>query len=143
MNQLIQWNVFFIESREEEGRKRIKSLQRQIQNVKVELEEEIQQRNEMIAHLKDQLQEMKAKTSMEGKYVQKDAEVAVSQVQKRCTLSEKQLRDEIEVNLILRSHIQLAGAPGPSINAGSNWVVCADSNRLCNHTLGNVWLVLS
>ncbi|XP_033637450.1 dynein regulatory complex protein 9-like isoform X2 [Asterias rubens] len=83
--------------KEEEGRKRIKSLQRQIQNVKVELEEEIQQRNEMIAHLKDQLQEMKAKTSMEGKYVQKDAEVAVSQVQKRCTLSEKQLRDEIEL----------------------------------------------
>ena len=34
-----------------------------------------QQRNEMIAHLKDQLQEMKAKTSMEGKYIKKDAEV--------------------------------------------------------------------
>ncbi|XP_038049924.1 dynein regulatory complex protein 9-like [Patiria miniata] len=83
--------------KEEEGRKRIRSLQRQIQNVKVELEEEIQQRNEMIAHLKDQLQEMKAKTSMEGKYVQKDAEVAVNQVQKRCMLSEKQLKDEIEL----------------------------------------------
>jgi len=83
--------------KEEEGRKRIRSLQRQIQNVKVELEEEIQQRNEMIAHLKDQLQEMKAKTSMEGKYVQKDAEVAVSQVQKRCALNEKQLKDEIEL----------------------------------------------
>ena len=36
---------------------------------------EKQQRNEMIAHLKDQLQEMKAKTSMEGKYIKKDAEV--------------------------------------------------------------------
>ena len=35
----------------------------------------LQQRNEMIAHLKDQLQEMKAKTSMEGKYIKKDAEV--------------------------------------------------------------------
>jgi len=35
----------------------------------------MQQRNEMIAHLKDQLQEMKAKTSMEGKYIKKDAEV--------------------------------------------------------------------
>ena len=34
----------------------------------------LQQRNEMIAHLKDQLQEMKAKTSMEGKYIKKDAE---------------------------------------------------------------------
>ena len=29
----------------------------------------------MIAHLKDQLQEVKAKTSMEGKYIKKDAEV--------------------------------------------------------------------
>ena len=35
----------------------------------------LQQRNEMIAHLTDQLQEMKAKTSMEGKYIKKDAEV--------------------------------------------------------------------
>ena len=31
----------------------------------------------MIAHLKDQLQEMKAKTSMEGKYIKKDAEVCL------------------------------------------------------------------
>ena len=32
----------------------------------------------MIAHLKDQLQEMKAKTSMEGKYIKKDAEVNIN-----------------------------------------------------------------
>ena len=42
------------------------------------LEKKKQQRNEMIAHLKDQLQEMKAKTSMEGKYIKKDAEVKFS-----------------------------------------------------------------
>ena len=41
-----------------------------------ELSHLLQQRNEMIAHLKDQLQEMKAKTSMEGKYIKKDAEVS-------------------------------------------------------------------
>ncbi|PIK34885.1 putative IQ domain-containing protein G [Apostichopus japonicus] len=82
--------------KEEEGRKEIRSLQRQIQNVKVEREDEIQQRNQMIAHLKDQLQEMKAKTNMEGKYIQKDAEVAVNQTQKKCTLVEKQLKEEIE-----------------------------------------------
>ena len=87
----------FSNHREEEGRKKIKSLQKQIQNVRVEREEEIQQRNQMIAHLKDQLQEMKAKTSMEGKYIQKDAEVAVGQTQKRCMLSEKDLKEEIEV----------------------------------------------
>ena len=42
------------------------------------LQKKKQQRNEMIAHLKDQLQEMKAKTSMEGKYIKKDAEVKFS-----------------------------------------------------------------
>ena len=34
---------------------------------------------------------------MEGKYVQKDAEVAVGQMQKRCFLTEKEMKDEIEV----------------------------------------------
>ena len=38
--------------REEEGRRRVKSLQRQLTEVKREKEEEVQQRNEMIAHLK-------------------------------------------------------------------------------------------
>ena len=60
-------------------------------------ESELQQRNEMISHLKDQLQEMKAKSNMEGKYIKKCAEVAVAQTQKRCMLSEKELKDEIEV----------------------------------------------
>ncbi|XP_071949916.1 dynein regulatory complex protein 9-like [Antedon mediterranea] len=82
--------------KEEEGRKRIKMLQRQIMNIKTEREEEIQQRDEMIAHLKDQLQEMKAKTNMEGKYVQKDAEVTVQQTQKHCFLTDKQLKEEID-----------------------------------------------
>ena len=52
--------------REEEGRKRVKSLQKALVEVRKEKEIELQQRNEMIAHLKDQLQEMKAKTNMEG-----------------------------------------------------------------------------
>ncbi|XP_072180627.1 dynein regulatory complex protein 9-like [Diadema setosum] len=83
--------------KEEEGRKEIKSLQKQIATVRIEREEETQQRNQMIAHLKDQLQEMKAKTSMEGKYVQKDAEVAMGQTQKRCSLTEKEMKNEIEL----------------------------------------------
>jgi len=75
----------------------VKSLTKQLVEVKKEKEVEIQQRNEMIAHLKDQLQEMKAKTNMEGKYIKKIAEVAVAQTQKRCTISEKEIRHEIEV----------------------------------------------
>ncbi len=38
--------------REEEGRRRIKSLQKQLVEAKKDKEEELQQRNEMIAHLK-------------------------------------------------------------------------------------------
>ena len=40
---------------------------------------------------------MKAKTNMEGKYIKKSAEVGVSQTQKKCTLAEKDMREEIEV----------------------------------------------
>lgn len=86
--------------REEDGRKRVKQLQKQITDLKAEKETELQQRNEMISHLKDQLQEMKAKSSMEGKYIKKCAEVAVTQTQKRCALYEKELRDEIEVSIL-------------------------------------------
>ncbi len=75
----------------------MKMLQRQLLEVKKEKEVELHQRNEMIAHLKDQLQEMKAKTSMEGKYIKKSAEVGVAQTQKRCNMAEKSMKDEIEV----------------------------------------------
>ena len=51
----------------------------------------------MIAHLKDQLQEMKAKTNMEGKYSKKCTEVRVAQTQKKCSIEEKNMKDEIEV----------------------------------------------
>ena len=56
----------------------------------------------MIAHLKDQLQEMKAKTNMEGKYIKKCAEVGVAQTQKKCFMNEKEMRDEIEVGGLWR-----------------------------------------
>ncbi|KXJ11117.1 dynein regulatory complex protein 9 [Exaiptasia diaphana] len=82
--------------KEEESRKLVKSLQKQLVEVNKEKENEVQQRNEMIAHLKDQLQEMKAKTSMEGKYIKKDAEVRVSCTMKRCQQSENSLKEELE-----------------------------------------------
>jgi len=82
--------------KEEESRRLVKTLQRQLGDVKKEKESEIQQRNEMIAHLKDQLQEMKAKTSMEGKYIKKDAEVRVSCTQKRCQQGENALKEDLE-----------------------------------------------
>jgi len=37
---------------------------------------------------------------MEGKYIKKCAEVSVAQTQKKCSLSEKEMKDEIEVNTL-------------------------------------------
>ncbi|CAH1781052.1 unnamed protein product, partial [Owenia fusiformis] len=82
--------------KEEQGRKRVKELQRKLIDVKREKETECQERDEMIAHLKDQLQEMKAKTNMEGKYIKKCAEVGVAQTQKKCFLTENELKTEID-----------------------------------------------
>lgn len=73
-------------------------LHKKLIDIQKEKEIELQQRNNMIAHFKDQLQEMKAKTDMEGKYLKKSAEVTVAQTQKKCTLSEKAMQDEIEVS---------------------------------------------
>ncbi|XP_068137395.1 dynein regulatory complex protein 9 [Hyperolius riggenbachi] len=82
--------------REQEGRKKIKALQKQLQDVRQEKKAELQSRNELIAHLKDQLQEMKAKTSMEDKYVKKDVDLQVSQTQKKCGIVESDLQMEIQ-----------------------------------------------
>ncbi|XP_056421547.1 dynein regulatory complex protein 9 isoform X1 [Hyla sarda] len=82
--------------REQEGRKKIKLLQKQLQDVKQEKKVELQSRTELIAHLKDQLQEMKAKTGMEGKYVKKDTELQVSQTQKKCSIGESNLQMELQ-----------------------------------------------
>lgn len=82
--------------REEESRQTIKDLQKSLVDIKIEKEKEIQQRNEMIAHLKDRLQELKAKTNMEAKYIKKSTDNSVSQTKKKCDLSEQELRQQIE-----------------------------------------------
>ncbi|XP_012587089.1 PREDICTED: IQ domain-containing protein G [Condylura cristata] len=83
-------------AREENGKKQIKSLQKQHLNVKRERQVEIQNQNEYIAHLKDQLQEMKAKTNMENRYMKINTELQVSQTQKKCNKTEEQLLEEVE-----------------------------------------------
>ncbi|TFK04941.1 putative chitinase 3 [Platysternon megacephalum] len=98
--------------REEEGRKEIKSLQKRLQDVKKEKELELQNRNEMIAYLKDQLQEMKAKTDMESRYVKKETELQVYQTQKKCSNAESDLFNDIEKLRIktdeeIRVHVEI------------------------------------
>uniref|UniRef100_A0A8D1XIL8 Dynein regulatory complex protein 9 n=2 Tax=Sus scrofa TaxID=9823 RepID=A0A8D1XIL8_PIG len=89
-------HFYDIIAREENGRKKIKSLQKQLLNVKRERQAEVQSRNEYIAHLKDQLQELKAKTNMENRYMKKNTELQISQTQKKCSKTEELLLEEIE-----------------------------------------------
>ena len=92
--------IFSYCNREEESRKLIKELQKSLIDLKQEKEVEIQKRNELIAHLKDRLQELKAKTNMEAKYVKKSTDNSVQQTKKKCDLSEIELKTQIEVNTI-------------------------------------------
>ncbi|XP_027701053.1 dynein regulatory complex protein 9 isoform X2 [Vombatus ursinus] len=83
-------------AREENMRKQIKSLQKELQDVKNERQVEAQARNEYIANLKDQLQELKAKTNMESRYVKKNTDLQIAQTQKKCNKNEEVLLEEID-----------------------------------------------
>ncbi|XP_057621245.1 dynein regulatory complex protein 9 isoform X1 [Chionomys nivalis] len=89
-------NFHEVITREEKGRRKIKSLQKQLIDVKKERQMQVQNGNEYIAHLKDQLQEMKAKTNMENLYMKRNAELQVTQTQKKCNRAEELLLEEIE-----------------------------------------------
>lgn len=82
--------------REEDARKNVRALQRQLVELRRSKELEIQSRNEMIAHLKDQLQETRAKTSMERKYIEKECQVQKVMRGKQCTLEESELQAELD-----------------------------------------------
>ncbi|KAK2089998.1 hypothetical protein P7K49_031254 [Saguinus oedipus] len=56
----------------------------------------IYSQNEYIANLKDQLQEMKAKTNLENRYMQINTELQIAQTQKKCNRTEELLLEEIE-----------------------------------------------
>uniref|UniRef100_A0A2K6U5V1 IQ motif containing G n=1 Tax=Saimiri boliviensis boliviensis TaxID=39432 RepID=A0A2K6U5V1_SAIBB len=83
-------------AREEKGRKQIKSLQKQLINVKKERQFEVQSQNEYIANLKDQLQEMKAKTNLENRYMKINTDLQIAQTQKKRNRTEELLLEEIE-----------------------------------------------
>lgn len=89
-------NFHEVITREEKGRRKIKFLQKQLVDVKRERQMQLQNGNEYIAHLKDQLQEMKAKTNMENLYMKRNAELQITQTQKKCNRAEELLLEEIE-----------------------------------------------
>ncbi|NWR62370.1 DRC9 protein, partial [Bucorvus abyssinicus] len=82
--------------RSEEGKKEIKSLEKQLQDVKKETEIELQNQDRMIAYLKDELQEMKAKMDMDCCYMKKSTDLQVHQTQKKCSNAENVLAKEIQ-----------------------------------------------
>ena len=61
------------QEREVAARKELRHLQRQLGQTKKAKDLEVHEMTEMIAHLKDQLQEMKSKSNLESKYVKKSA----------------------------------------------------------------------
>ncbi|XP_064021537.1 dynein regulatory complex protein 9 isoform X3 [Pogoniulus pusillus] len=82
--------------RAEEGKREIKSLEEQLQDVKKEMEVELQNRADVIANLKDELQEMKAKMDRESSYMKRSTDFQVGQTQKKCSNAENVLDKEIQ-----------------------------------------------
>ena len=88
-------NMQIIES-ETQTRKRIKQLTNNLVQLKKDQELEVMNRQQLIAHLKDQLQEFKAKTNLECKYVKKSTENELAQNSSKCQQEENQLKIEKE-----------------------------------------------
>lgn len=78
---------------EEENRNKIKELHVEIAKVRKETEIVLLECDEAIAYLKDQVQEMKAKSNLEAKYVRNTAETNVDQTQRKCSSNEAKLHE--------------------------------------------------
>ncbi|NXX87361.1 DRC9 protein, partial [Urocolius indicus] len=88
--------VYDLLIRSEEGEKQIKSLEKQLRDVKKETEQELQNQDGTIAYRKDMLQEMKAKANIEISYRKRKPDLQVQQTQKKCRNAEKVLEKEIQ-----------------------------------------------
>ncbi|NWR84877.1 DRC9 protein, partial [Furnarius figulus] len=85
-----------IVTREEDGKKEIKSLQKKLQDVKRQTERELQNRDKIIDGLKEKLQEQTAKLHTETSYMKKNTDLQVYQTQKKCSNEENVLDMEIQ-----------------------------------------------
>ncbi|XP_053807249.1 dynein regulatory complex protein 9 isoform X2 [Vidua chalybeata] len=82
--------------REEKGKKEIKALQKQLQDVKKQTGQDLQNRDKVIDCLKDKLQEMTAKVNIESFYMKKNTALQVQLTQKKCSSAENALEKEIQ-----------------------------------------------
>ncbi|NWS10837.1 DRC9 protein, partial [Pachyramphus minor] len=94
--------------REEEGKKEIKSLQKQLQDVKRQTTKDLQNRDKIIDRLKDKLQEKTAKLDTESSYMKKDTNLQIHQTQKKCSKEENALNKEIQASPSLAGHVIVA-----------------------------------
>ncbi|NXL73760.1 DRC9 protein, partial [Leptocoma aspasia] len=90
-------NKFFdILIRSEKGKKEIKALQKQLQDVKKQTGQDLQNRDKVIDSLKDKLQEMTAKMNTESYYMKKNIDLQIQLIQKKCSSAEDALEKEIQ-----------------------------------------------
>ncbi|NWT55789.1 DRC9 protein, partial [Erythrocercus mccallii] len=90
-------NKFFdILIREEKGKKEIKALQKQLQDVKTQADKDLQNRDMIIDCLKDKLQERTAKLNTESYYRKKNTDLQTQLTQKKYSSAENALEKEIQ-----------------------------------------------
>ncbi|NXH93284.1 DRC9 protein, partial [Pachycephala philippinensis] len=82
--------------RSEKGKKDIKALQKQLQDVKKQAEQDLQDRDQVIEYLKDKLQQKTATLNTESYYMKKHTDFQVQLTQKKCSNAENALEKEIQ-----------------------------------------------
>ncbi|KAL2301218.1 hypothetical protein Nmel_011782 [Mimus melanotis] len=82
--------------REEKGKKEIKALQKQLQDVKKQTDKDLQNRDEAIDRLKDKLQENTAKWNIESYYMKRNTDLQIHLTQRKCSNAEIALEKEIQ-----------------------------------------------
>lgn len=65
------------QQKEAAARKELRQVTKKLSTTKKETENEIHELTEMIAHIKDQVQELKSKTAVDGRYVKKSANSSI------------------------------------------------------------------
>ncbi|XP_016132179.1 dynein regulatory complex protein 9 [Sinocyclocheilus grahami] len=82
-------------NREEEGRLRIKALQKELLDIHKQKTEECVRLEELVAYLRDQVQDIRVLSNRQGKFVNSCAEQLVCQGLKVNSHKEKELEDEV------------------------------------------------
>ncbi|KAG5453473.1 Dynein regulatory complex protein 9 [Clonorchis sinensis] len=88
--------------REKESREKINALMADIEKSKKDGILLVERSKEMIANLKDQVQELKARSIMEGKYVARCSAVELDETEYQCQAREQQLAEEIKQVAVMR-----------------------------------------